>query len=147
MVTVEKFIADVFYFIKTSLTGSITDPLSGSRQGKFILTSYPQEKVNYPIITIKMVNKAATRAGMQTTAMDVVVDLEIRVWGRNEKEKDSIYTQVYNRLKDIQFTTGGSTDSALHNFTELSATEVDEAGEGTPKSRVGVFRYYFYNVV
>lgn len=148
VVTVNNFIADVFSFLKGRLE-TITDPLSGSRTtSKFVLTSYPQSKVEYPLITIKMINRRAERAGMQTTAMDVNLTIEVRVWARNQKEKDDLYTDVYNVLKDAQFTaTTGSTANNLHDFTELSATEVDEEGQGTPKSRVGTFSYNFFNVV
>ena len=80
MVTANDLTADVISFLKTSLA-SVTDPLSGSRavNSSFIMSSYPQRKVLYPIITIRVINLKAKRAGMQTTAMDMVIDVEIRV--------------------------------------------------------------------
>ena len=146
MITVENFIADVLYLIKTKLN-EITDPLSGSRtNSSFIMTSYPERKVEYPIITLKITNKNATKAGMQTTAMDVTINIEARVWARNQKEKDGLYTNVYNKLKNIQFVDEGTINNGLHDFEERSANEVDEAGKGRPKSRIGSFIYNFYNI-
>jgi hypothetical protein len=148
MVSTNNFLADIFSFIKTNLS-SITDPIASSRSSssKFILTSYPQVNVIYPIITIKMNNKKSSRAGMQTTAMNVELTIEVRVWARNEKEKDDLYNQVYEKLRNAQFTSStGSVANDLHDFNELSAVEVDEEGEAGIKSRIGTFKYSFYNV-
>lgn len=148
VVNSSTFIADILSFIKTSL-GSITDPLASSRiaGSKFIMTSYPQRQVVYPIITIKLINQKAKRAGMQTTAMDVDLTIEIRVWARNQKEKDDLSNQIYKVLRDLQFTAStGSVANALHNYNLVSDVEVDEPGEGNPKCRIVQIKYQFYNI-
>jgi len=149
MVESSTFIRDVLFYIKDTLTTKITDPISGKRgnSSKFVMTSYPQREVKYPLITVKLMNYDATRAGMQTTAMDVTVNIEVRVWTKQEKQKDELFNDVYVELRDIQFTaTTGSVAKNLHDFAMLSATEVDEEGAGGIKSRVGQFQYKFYNV-
>ena len=93
-----------------------------------------------------MTNQEAIKSGMQTTSMDVLITLEIRVWARNQKEKDTLATDVYVRLKNIQFTTDGSNDNDLHDFKLLSMNEIDEEGQGTPKSRILQIQYKFFNV-
>ena len=147
-VTAANFLSDILYFIKNDLVGNITDPLTGrTSNSKFIMTSYPQRAVQYPLVTIKVINQEAKRAGMQTEAMDMSVNIEIRIWARNQKEKDELATSVYKRLRDIQFTeTTGSEANNIHDFQLLSATEIDENGEGTPKSRILQIRYKFYNI-
>lgn len=148
MVSINTFINDILSFIKTDLLANITDPISGSRSGtsKFVMTSYPQRKVQYPLITLKITNQVASRAGMQVTTMDVGVNLEIRIWARNEKEKDTLSTKVYDRLRSIQFTTTGSTQNDLHDYSLLSMNEVDEPGEQGIKSRILQIGYTFWNV-
>ena len=144
----DTFIRDLLFFVKNDLLNHITDPLTGVRnsQSKFVMTSYPQRKVEYPVITIKLTNYTGTSSGMQTTTMDVVAFIEIRVWGRNQKEKDELANDCYKRLRDIQFTaTTGSIANYLYNFTLISATEVDEEGEHQPKSRILNIRYKFFN--
>lgn len=144
-----NFIQDVLYFIKNDLTSGITDPISSTRHpdSRFIATSYPQRYVQYPLITIKLINQEATRAGMQTEAMDVSIQLEIRIWARNQKEKDDFFNQVYKRLRDIQFTSStGSEANNLHDFQLLSAVEVDESGENAPKSRIMRIKYKFFEI-
>jgi hypothetical protein len=148
MVNRSTIFTDVLYFIKNDLLSNITDPLSTKRKtnSKFVMTSYPQRPVDYPLITLKMNNMDATRAGMQTVAMDVNFNLEVRVWARNEKEKDNISQQVMNRLANIQFTAStGSIAADIHDFQILSAVEVDEDGETGIKSRVMEFSYKLFN--
>ena len=148
MVSINKFIREVLFFLKEELNDHILDPISNKRDknSKFVMTSYPQRAVNYPLITIKLTNQEASRAGMQTTAMDVVITLEVRIWARNEAEKDDLFTEVYDRLRTIQFTVNGSTENDLHDFNLLSAVEVDEDGERGIKSRIGQFQYKFFNL-
>lgn len=149
VVTTSNFIADILSFIKSDLVNNITDPISSTRasDSKFIMTSYPQRAVNYPLITIKLINQKAIRAGMQTEAMDVTITIEIRIWARNQKEKDDLSNTIYKRLRDIQFTAStGSIANNLHNFQLNSDVEVDEPGEGNPKSRILQVQYNFYSI-
>jgi len=148
MVNVSSFITDVLSFIKSDLSSNITDPISSKRDSnsRFIATSYPEINVEYPMITIKVTNQEASRAGMQTTAMDVFVTLELRIWAKDQKTKDSLFTDVYDRLRQIQFIASGSIENDIHDFALLSANEVDEPGKGGIKSRIGQFQYKFFNV-
>jgi hypothetical protein len=144
-----SLIADVLYFIKNDLINNVTDPISSTRstKSKFVMTSYPSRPVNYPIVTIKTTNVEALRSGMQVTAQDITINLEIRIWARNEKEKETIYQDVLNRLANIQYAASGSTANELHDFNILSSVEVDEPGEPggkVIKSRVVQAQYKFY---
>lgn len=148
MVESETFIRDVLFFIKNELS-NITDPLVGVRstQSKFVMTSYPQRFVQYPLITIKLTNQEALPAGMQVKAMDVTINIEVRIWGRNQKEKDELANACYKHLRDIQFTaTTGSIAKNLHDFRLISSSELDEPGEDQPKSRILNIQYKFFNV-
>ena len=143
MATRSNIIADVLFFVRNDLLNNITDPL-GSRSGssKFVMTSFPQRNVKYPLITIKMPNMEILRAGMQTTATDMTLTLEVRIWARNEKEKDEIATAVLDRLANIQFSASGSIDNDFHDFNILSAIEMDEE---EIKSRILQVQYKFFN--
>jgi hypothetical protein len=138
---------DLLNFLKTDLSSNISDPIARSRGSgsDFIMTSYPQREVKYPLITIKITNLEANRSGMQITALDIKMNIEIRIWARNEKEKDTIYNQIMNRLANIQFTTTGSEANDFHDFSILSSTEVDEPGDIGIKSRILQIKYKFYN--
>lgn len=138
---------DVLFTLKNDLSSNITDPIAAARNGSssFVMTSYPQREVQYPVITIRITNVESSRAGMQTTNMDHRLTIEIRVWARNQKEKDTLYNDVLERLRAIQFSSGGTVDNRLFNFNGISAVEVDEDGAGSPKSRVFEIQYNFYN--
>ncbi len=145
----DTFIRDVLFFIKNDLLANVTDPISSERtnNSKFVMTSYPQRLVQYPLITIKLMNQEATRAGMQTTAMDVTITVEIRVWATNQKHKDELANDVYKRLRDIQYTAStGSVANSLHDYALLSDNELDEPGEEGIKSRILKVQYKFFNV-
>lgn len=149
VISKSTLLSDILYFIKNDLLTNITDPISSTRQSKskFVVTSYPQREVVYPLISIKIPNIIADRAGMQTSNQDFKIDIELRVWARNEKEKDNLYTNVINRLANIQFNSGtGSVANGLHDFTILSSVEIDEEGEGSQviKSRITRVQYHFY---
>lgn len=149
MVSSNTFVADTLYFIKNDLSSNITDPLSGSRPGNstFVLTAYPAREAVYPIITLKVLNYNFLRAGMQTTAMDGLMNIEIRIWARNTKERDTIFTSVLNRLRTIQFTANtGSVENDLHDFNMPSAVEVNDEGENGIKSKIMEVTYKFYNI-
>ena len=135
------------FFIKNDLNTGVTDPIQSSRsaKSKFVHTSYPQKYVQYPHITIKLTNYSASSSGMQTTTMDVLIFVEVRIWARNQKEKDELANDCYKRLRDVQFTSGGSRENYLYDYKMLSAVEVDEDGEDQPKSRILNIQYKFFN--
>src|SRR3990167_5300621 len=148
MVNSATFIKDIFNFIKIDLIANLTDPISSKRSAdsRFIMTSYPERFVQYPLVTIKLINQTAKRSGMQTEAMDVEIFLEIRIWARNQLEKDNLANSIYKRLRDIQFIAGGSEVNNLHDFQLLSAIEIDESGDNAPKSRILQTKYKFFDI-
>ena len=140
------FISDTLIFTRDILRSNITDPLS--RNGSlFVFTSYPQEDVKYPIITVKENGfSQVQRLGMQSEAAEMRLPIEVRVWARNEKEKDTISQNVYHFLKGAQFGAGSiTTDAELHDFTLTSTVNVDEDGRGAIKSKVMEYSYLYIN--
>lgn len=147
-VSTGSFIYDTLTYIRDTLTSGITDPISSARtsvdtRAKFVMTSYPERAVLYPIITVR--NQGPTdikRLGMQSELQWVNMPIEIRVWARNEKERDSLSTDVYNVLRGNQF--GDVNSSAdikgLHDFNVKSSVPVDE---DDVKSQVIAVNYKF----
>ena len=146
-VSSQTFLADAVNLIRDKLRNNITDPISSKRTGneKFVLTSYPQRPVKYPIITVVDSGTVQpARLGMQSEGTVITLTLEIRIWARNVKERDELFDSVYNWLRTNQF--GGSdalTDAKLHDFTLVSAVNVDEPGESGIKSKVMEVQFLF----
>ena len=88
-VAASTLVRDILFFIKDDISTNVTDPISSTRgsSSSFVMTSFPQRAVEYPLIVIKMTNAEVFRAGMQTTNMDYIINIEVRVWARNQKEK------------------------------------------------------------
>ena len=83
---------------------------------------------------------------MQSTLQDIELTLEIRVWARNEKEKDNLANDIFSKLTNIQFITNGSINNDYHDFKILSSQEVQDEGQLGIKSRVWNVRYRFFNI-
>lgn len=149
MVEKSTILRDVLFFIKDDLLNNVNDPISAKRssKSKFVMTSYPTRPVEYPIITLKVLNLEAVRTGMQSSLQDITITLEVRIWARNEKEKDNLYDDTIDRLFNIQFTSSGSVSNQLHDLITDNPTEVDEPGEPggkVIKSRLVNVQYKFW---
>lgn len=146
MVSTTTWIEDSVKFIRDDLGSNITDPISGSRSGRdrFVMTSYPERPVKYPLITVRNNGSSLVRLGMRSSLCQANIVLEVRVWARNEVEKDQLTEQVQNRLRSIQFTTTGTSDfQKLHDFGISSVVPVDESGVEGVKSNVLTVNYFF----
>ena len=111
------------------------------------MTSYPEREVRYPLITLEVNNVEETRAGMQTTAMDISLTIEIRVWSKSVAQSDKLAHEILDELADIQFTDStGSVANDFHDFNIGSVVRVDEPGKGATKSRIISLSYRFFNL-
>lgn len=143
-VATATFMTDTTCLLRDHLLTNITDPISAQRASdeKFVMTSYPERPVKYPLITVKLEDAPGSeRLGAQSTLHLQNLPLEIRIWARNYKEKDELAQQVINQLRNADLTTmvvGG-----LLNFEVLSAVNVDEGGQAGVRSRVIKVNYQF----
>ena len=140
---------DLLFFLKGRIVANITDPLSGNRgsSSKFVMTSFPEREVKYPLITLEITNTSESRAGMQTTAMDVLLTVEIRVWTKSVAQSDKFAQEILDDLANLQFTAStGSIANDFHDFNVGSVLRVDDPGEGGTKSRIIQLNYSFFNV-
>lgn len=138
------FLRDSTLFIRDGLDTNITDPISAKRtdRDRFVMTSYPKRGVKYPIITVRPLNPHnEKRLGMQSEGTWTVLPFEVRVWARNEKEKDELTQEILTYLRTNQFGTGGSVEFELHDFEWISSVTVDEEGDEGIKSRVMEIQY------
>ena len=127
------------------LTSGVTDPISSKRTGnlKFIMTSYPDRNVLYPVITIKNMGFNAVSAGQNTTAMWTRIITEIRVWSQTVSQRDALCDSVFNYLRTKQTGTGGSIPGNLYDLEVTSLVPVDEEGEHGIHSGVFTVTYKY----
>ena len=133
--------------IRNLLDTNVTDPISSLRSGRdrFVMTAYPKRPVEYPIITVKLINVSDQyNSGARSELKYVRIQMEIRVWARNEKEKDGLAQDVYNVLRTNEFGSNSTSDTEeLHDFVVLSSVPVEEEGEAGIKSQVLEVQYSF----
>jgi len=110
------------------------------------MTSFPDREVKYPLITLQVNNINEQRAGMQTTAMDIDLTCEIRIWTHSVTQSDKFAQEIIDKLANIQFTATGSTKNDFHDFNIGSVVRVDEPGKLGVKSRIIQLNYRFFNV-
>lgn len=133
------FLSDTVLFIRDDLRTNLTDPINGTRKtgSNFVMTSYPQREVDYPLITVKHNGSSQIRRlGLRSEGVLFRLPMEIRVWARNIKEKDNLSEQVVTQLRTNQFGSGSTSEFELHDFKINSMIDVDEPGDKGIKSKV-----------
>ena len=152
MVTTSAFLQETVLFIRDDLDSNVTDPISASRTSRerFVMTSYPLRETKYPIITVKLTGASdVKRLGIGSELHHIKIPVEIRIWARNEKERDSLTQEVYNRFRTNQFSGAGtSSNENLFDFEVVSSVSIDEdqdsiAGESLIKSQILAVEYKF----
>lgn len=131
-------IADSFKFIRTLLLNGLTDPIQARRtsDSKFVTTGYPDRRTEYPCITVRNANFSAERLGMRTENMKFPISVEVRIWARDEREKDELTDAVVALLRTKQIDAVGTVNERLYNFAITSAVNVDEEGDNAICSKI-----------
>ena len=146
MVNSNSILSGTILFIRNTLRTKITDPITSSRPSgqSFVMTSYPKKDISYPIITVRGKVDGDTKLGQRSEKALVRLAIEVRVWARNEKEKNNIFDSVYDNLRTNQYpitTSDTSTNETLFDFGLDFANSIDEEGDEGVKSMVSQFRY------
>jgi len=131
------FLSDTIILIRDKLKANISS--INSR----VYTSYPKKDVIYPMISVTDRGIIQpSRLGMASEGTIITIDVEIRVWARNVKERDEIFQEIYQYLRTNQLDSDtGLADSNLHDFTLMSVVNIDESGEAGIQSKVMEVRF------
>lgn len=135
------FTADIVNYLRDKLNSNITDPLNRSLPERFVLTEYPKRAVNYPIITVTdKGSKQEAPLGMGSEGTILRLGVEIRIWARNVKERDTLFDEIYDYLRTNQLSGDDITGANLHDFKMDSVVNVSESDV---KSKVMEVNYLF----
>ena len=142
MVQTITLLADTLYYVKNFISGNTTDPISRPSNESFVMTSYPTRPVRYPLITIKDTSSFDNGSlGFQSENSMFYIDIEIRIWARNVKERDTLAQEIYNDLKANQIGASGTSQANnLHDLKLISMVNIDES---EVKSKIMTFRFLF----
>lgn len=135
-------LADTLFFVKDFLETNITDPITRPGNQNFVMTSYPVQPVQYPLITVKDVNMNSIPLGLQSEAQLVDMTIEIRVWANSVAQRDRITQEILNDMRTNQIGVTGTSQAAdLHDFRLLNQVNIDEPNG--PKSKVMQIKFIF----
>ncbi len=139
--------------IRDLIASGTTDPISATRSAnsKFVMTSYPDRPVEYPIITVKGRKAGGTRRmGSQSEGLWTPMAFEVRVWARNVKERDELASRWFESLRTSQKGTtpvSGTEAYCLFDLEQLSGDiDIDEEGVDGIHSKVTEVGYNFFSV-
>jgi hypothetical protein len=143
MVSGTRPLSDTILYLRDALRSNVTDPISSTRPSgqKFVMTSYPKRDVVYPIITVTSVNVMDKKTGQRSEKSVLEITLEIRIWAKNEKQKQELFDDVYYYLRTAQFGTNSAELEYLYDFSLSSAVDVDEDGLEGIKSKIMQIKY------
>jgi len=149
MVSSATLLSEVILFVRDRLRANITDPISTERPSgeKFVMTAYPRRDVSYPIITVRGEVTDETKLGQQSEASQIKLAIEVRIWARNEKEKNNLHDEIYEFMRTNQYPTGTSNTSTNENLFDFGldfAKDLDDPGEEGVKSKLTQYRFGFF---
>lgn len=127
-----SFISQPVIFLRDLLLNNIVDPGSPRPiDSKFVMTSYPQANVKYPLITVVSDGtNMVKRLGMQSEQSWMNIPIQITVWGKNTIQRDALSQQVFTFLEGNQFGAGSETvNFGMHDF-KLNSSYFQSIEEG-----------------
>ena len=140
-VSSKTFMQDFIVLIRDNLRININDTIVRPSNQNFVLTSYPRNPVNYPIITVT--DNGTTqegKLGMGSQGTLLRLGIEIRIWARNVKERDELFSEVYDYFRTNQLSGDKTMDANLHDFSMGNAVNVSESDV---KIKVMEIKYLF----
>ena len=121
------FMSDLIILIRDKLIRNIDDPLNRPASQKFVMTSYPQNVVTYPVITVTDTgSRQEGKLGMGSQGTIIRLGIEIRIWARNIKERDNVFNDVHEWLRTNQIEGDDLNDANLYDFNMDSVVNVSE---------------------
>ena len=120
MVATATYITDSVLALR-AIVDNVTDPVSASRpsDSKFVVSAWPLRTTFYPVISIRSEGTEDIHSsGFKSELMWVRLSFAIRIWARNEVEKEKLTQSVVNELRTAQFDGGSalSDDEGLHDL-------------------------------
>lgn len=123
--------------VRALIASGVSDPISANRWTasgcRFVVTSFPERLVQYPVITVAGNKGRDERMGTQTQAMKTPVFVEVDVYSKSTKERDTLADAVYQTLKTsqmgIQAGWTGTELDLLYDFHFLNEFNIDEVGK------------------
>jgi len=148
-VSTTSIVSDIVTDVRDHLQTNLTDPRSSRTVTQWVLTGYPNVRVQYPVVIVQQVAGRDRWGGIGTENKIVTVTLNIEVWTDSTKERNTVWDDVYDELR-THFTTadgGGNsiTGYGMHHMRLISAVNVDTPyGESQIHRKIGTVEFTYY---
>jgi hypothetical protein len=125
---------DVVIRIKSLLASGISDPLSRDSTGSsFILSSYPDKIIRYPVIVTSANLGNSNKMGMFSEMASLPVSVKIDVMTKSTKQRDEMTGSIFNLLRTSEYGMNATTGSGtilerLYDFKLNGTVDLDEPG-------------------
>lgn len=138
--------------IATLLQNNCTDPISATRaQSTWIMTSYPERDVEYPIIIVAHAAHRDEHTSIGSEYKTNYITLRIEVWSKSTKQRDEVWDDVYDELRHHYKTADANGDSiqsiGLRDPTWGNAMDLDTLapkGRGHIHRKISTIQFTFY---
>lgn len=136
-VSSSTIVHDIITKLASFLQSNVTDPISGSRtDSNWVLPSWPDEEVQYPIICVNQVGGSDEWISVGTSYKKVTTTVQIDVFSKSTKERDEVWDDVYNQLRtNFKTTLAGS-----YHLVNMNMVTCFNQDAKAPKSRGNVHR-------
>jgi hypothetical protein len=139
---------DSVVYFRDLLLNNVTDPKTSQRPSgyKFCMTSFPERRVFYPIVTVGAELSPDYNLGMRSENSMITVNITVRIYSKSTKERDELADAVYDFLRGYQLGTSETIDTGLYNFRLVNMTPMDEPGPDGIHQMIIEFRYEYVTV-
>lgn len=137
---------DTIIFIRDLISTNVSDPISASRSGneRFVMTAFPERDVKYPIITVQDSGITDVSLGMQTEQSAIATNIQIDIWAKDTRTRDTLYDSVYDTLRTNQIGAGGTREETLFDFRLINVNNLDEDGKEGIHRKMMEIQYTFF---
>jgi|SRR3990167_1353049 len=134
---------DATLTLRNDLLNNITDPVTRISDSKFVMTSFPERDVQYPLILVRVMRMGDESLGQNSTNSKITVIFQIDIISQSIKQRDQLADSVYNRLRSQQLSSTYQ-GVGLNDFKLLNMTNIDNPGKAGIHRKIIECSYFYY---
>lgn len=121
MVNNVSLVKDSILALRGLIASGVTDPISASRAGSsaFVMTSWPDRPVQYPVIILDWRIGESTRMGAKTEAQMIPITIEAHIRAKATDTRDGLAGSLIEAIRTFQYDNSpasGTINQDLNHF-------------------------------
>lgn len=144
-----SIVSNIVTDIRDHLQTNCTDPRASRTVTQWILTAYPNVRVQYPVVIVQQAGGSDVWGSIGSENKIVSIMLNIEVWSDSTKERNTVWDDVYDELRTHYTTVDAGGDSitgyGMHNMRLVSLTDVETPyGKTHIHRKMGIISFKYY---